>query len=135
MDHNQPNAAHKDYIEAAKLLADWSKWLASLQTAVISLIGLTTLSGSISIAKSNHPGLVVAAVICFILSLISASFLLYALPGIVHRLPSEKNDDDILVMGTLNGGGIPLVVFSTIQFLLFSLGIICLGIWAVVQLI
>ncbi|EMI21537.1 hypothetical protein RMSM_01537 [Rhodopirellula maiorica SM1] len=41
---------------------------------------------------------------------------------------------DVLMMGTYNGGGIRLVVFSVAQFLCFGLGSMCLVIWTAFQL-
>jgi hypothetical protein len=37
------------------------------------------------------------------------------------------------MMGTFNGGGIPVVAFSVAQFVGFGLGVCCFVIWAVLQ--
>src|SRR5947208_1003373 len=99
----------KNDLEAVKLLADWSKWLASLQTAVITLTARSTASGTATVAKSVQPGWMVAAIALFLISLLSASFLLFALPGVAQRLPPRQGQD-IMRMGTFNGGGTPVVV-------------------------
>jgi hypothetical protein len=121
-------------LEALKLLADWSKWLASTQTVVISLIGVASASGR-GVALTVHgPVWLVLALTAFLISLLAAAFLLYALPGIAQRLPPPPNCD-ILSMGTYRGVGIKVVVFSTIQFAGFGLGVIFLAIWAIVQVL
>ena len=121
----------KNDLDAVKLLADWSKCLASLQTALLTLIGYLTTSGRVSIAGTNLPSLAVLGVVFLLGSLFCASFILYALPGIAQRLPPPEGED-ILMMGTLNGGGTKLFVFSTAQFVLFALGAIFLVAWAIV---
>ncbi|PNY37571.1 hypothetical protein C2E31_07125 [Rhodopirellula baltica] len=124
----------KNDLDALKLLADWSKWIATTQSAVITLIGYSTVSGSVSIKESAYPIWVIAAMFCFLISLISASFILFALPGIAQRLP-PPDGQDVLTMGTLNGSGIRLFVYSAVQFACFALGISCLVIWSILQLV
>ena len=124
----------KNDLDAVKLLADWSKWLASMQTTVITLVGYSTVSGSVSIKDVTQPAWVIAALFCFLTSLICASFILFALPGIVQRLP-PPDGKDVLMMGTYNGGGTPLVVFSVGQFVFFGVGAFCLVVWSTLQLL
>jgi hypothetical protein len=118
--------------EAIKLLAEWSKWLVTIETTVTTLIGLATASGNISIAQ--HPGSywAFAAIFSFLLSVLSASFLLFSLPGVLQRLPPPQ-DKDVLTIGTYNGRGIPVSAFSVAQFACFGLGAFCFAMWAVLQ--
>lgn len=122
----------KNDADAVKLLAEWSKWLASLQTGVITLLGVVVASEKVNISSNAHPGLLVAGVICFVVSLLSASFLLFALPGVLQRLPPPPNKD-FFAMGTFNGGGIRVVVFAVVEFVGFGLGIVLMAIWAISQ--
>jgi hypothetical protein len=119
-------------LEAIKLLAEWSKWLVALGTTVTTLIGLATASGKIRIAQHPGVGWALAAIFLILASMLSASFLLFSLPGVAQRLPPPQ-DKDVLTMGTFNGGGIPVVAFSLAQFLCFWLGVFCFVIWVAVQ--
>ncbi|MCA9175133.1 MAG: hypothetical protein KDB14_11675 [Planctomycetales bacterium] len=119
-------------LAATQLIADWSKWLASLQTGVITLIGYSTVAGKVTLKDTVQPGWVICAVFFFLGSLVCASFVLFALPGIVQRLPPPK-EKDVLAVGTLNGGGIPLYVFCVGQFIMFVIAIALLAVWAAIQ--
>ena len=127
-------------LEALKLLGEWSKWMVSVQTGIISLIGIATASGKISFIRTEgyfgtlNATLILGALISFLVSLLAAAFLLYALPGMAQRLPPKEKNHDILMMGTLNGTGLKAVVFSALEVCCFCIGIICLVLWAAIQL-
>ena len=119
-------------LEAVKFVADWSKWLASIQTAVVTLVGYTSIKGSIYMSGPIQLTLVIAAMISFFISLFCASFILFALPGIIQRLPPPGNQD-VLTMGTYNGKGIRLSTFCVGQFIFFVLGVALLISWSATQ--
>lgn len=75
-------------LKALDLLKDWSTWLVAIQTGAL---GLISLSGQDK--TSIKPGWAYAVLICFAVSIITATFVLGGIPSIVQRLPQseEKN--------------------------------------------
>ena len=120
-------------LEALKMVGEWSKWLASLDTGIITLVGYLSASDGFSIAERTWPNVARVGICCFLVSLLCASFVLYALPGISQRLPPPNPNSDVLTMGTYNGGGVKLFFFSTSQFIFFGIGALLLTVWSIIQ--
>ena len=115
----------KNDLEALKMLQDWSKWLVTVDVAVIGVIGATTESdrwGEPVMANI----LITAATISFALSVVAATWLLLALPGIAQRLPPQEGDD-IFMMGTMAGVGVRLVYLALAEHVAFLLGVLLLA--------
>lgn len=114
----------KNDLEALKMLADWAKWIVMIESGLISIIGVALSTDKINILKSI-PVIaafnIILAISAFFISLMGACFLLYSLPGIAQRLPPTKGD--IYSMGTLDGKGIQIVIFSAIEVIGFAIGI------------
>jgi hypothetical protein len=95
-------------LESLKLLKEWSTWLVAIQTAAIGAIGagfkdvvfidhcrvLGLASGCGQFAKL----LASSVVVLFGVSIISALYLLLALPAIVLRLPAADKTVNIYLM-------------------------------------
>ena len=90
-------------IEAVKLLADWAKWLITIETTAIAAVALVSTvhdpytRGAVSV-------LACGAVVCFVVSIISATLLLRSLPGIMQTIePSQSiwrtEDSNAMVSG------------------------------------
>jgi hypothetical protein len=71
-------------LEAAKLLKDWSIWLAGIQTGAIAAIGALIKDGR----RARRKGLLPACLAAFCLSLLAAAWLLDTLPQLVIRMES-----------------------------------------------
>jgi len=113
----------KNDMEAIKLIQDWSKWLVGINTAGIGAIGALTIKGS---NFNFHYSVFFAlfSVLSFLLSLLSAGSLLLALPGVVQRLDMLRPGQDVFHMGTFEGGGTQLYIFTAVQHISFLLGVL-----------
>ncbi len=77
-------------LEALKFISDWAKWLVTLETASIALIGSLFTSDTITLANlSNIFG--TSAIVCFIISIAAAATLLFTLPEIAQYLRDDTN--------------------------------------------
>jgi hypothetical protein len=70
--------------------------------------------------------LITAATISFALSVVAATWLLLALPGIAQRLP-PREAEDIFMMGTMAGVGVRLVYLALAEHVTFLLGVLLLA--------
>lgn len=123
-------------IETAKLLMDWSKWLVTVQTAAITALGFllkmsdpTKLPG----ASEKIPMLLaLGAVLCFVVSILHATYLMLFLPAIVERIPESipENTPQNNVSRTLWHVAVPfwpgwqVGTFTVWQSRLFCVGIV-----------
>jgi hypothetical protein len=87
----------KQQMEAIRLLNDWSKWVVTIETA--SIAGIFTWLTKPVTAGSPRGGWVVAAdvvliaaAVCFAVSIAYAAALLFALPDIVEQLPKATQE-------------------------------------------
>jgi hypothetical protein len=110
----------KNDLEALKLLKEWSTWLVTIQTATIGgiAVGLKDFKfpadcfviSSIS-CEFVEKGLATGAIILFGISIVSAMYLLLALPAVAQRLPAEGEGQDIYFMRTSSGHHLPIYFF------------------------
>jgi hypothetical protein len=118
----------KNGIEAARFLQDWSKWVVTVNTGAIGALGYFVLlkpTEKVELAtqlKWYQQLLLGGTLSAFGFSLLFASWLLYALPGVVQRY-SDESPEDIFLEGSINQGGWTIVFISACQHGLFVLGI------------
>ena len=106
--------------EALKALADWSKWLISLESALI--VARIALAKDIPISD-----IAVVALFCFALSILAAAWLLGAVPGAMERIPiRDKEKPNIYAYRQFRdlAIGIPIWVFALSEHLFFAVGLI-----------
>jgi hypothetical protein len=86
----------KNALEAIQLLKEWSTWLVAIETASIAAIAAgakdLTLDASAWVAVMTK-FIATGAVVAFGISIISALYLLLALPGVSQRLPQVQTED------------------------------------------
>ena len=76
-------------LEAIKLIDGWAKWLITIATAVIAIIGGALASGRPASKMVTLLG--VCAVASFVLSILSAAALLATLPEITQQMVPGQN--------------------------------------------
>lgn len=82
---NDLSPLEKKQTEALKALADWSKWLITLETALsTALIAI--------IAQGHGDGWLGAALVCFFVSIFFAAMLMGAIPDALQVVPIEDKD-------------------------------------------
>ncbi len=112
-------------IEAVKLLADWAKWLITIETTAIAAVALVTTvrdpytRGAVSVLASG-------AVFFFVLSIISATLLLRSLPGIMQTIePSqsiwETEDSNAMI------SGFNTLALVRLESTFFGIGLLLIG--------
>jgi hypothetical protein len=112
-------------LESLKLISDWAKWLTTIETGVIALIGSFFTSDKVKgsfIEKSFG----ILSISCFIISIIAAAMLLWTLPEIAQRLRADTNiwmteDSVARRLFRLNTQG-----FAVVMTLFFILGLLFL---------
>lgn len=113
-------------IEALKLINDWAKWLITIETGAIALIGSLFTSNKVrGLYLEKVFGML--AVSCFVVSIIAAALLLWTLPEIAQRLKPDENiwmtkDSIAKQLFRLNTQG-----FAILESLFFILGILSLA--------
>ncbi|CAL9676871.1 hypothetical protein [Streptomyces sp. enrichment culture] len=104
-----------------KLIADWSKWLVTIETGVIVAVGAVfTASGDLSQAAKICG---TAAVASFLISIVAAALLLWTLPDIVQNL---RPDEDIWLTRDSVAGGLLRVdtqSLAVVEACFFGLGL------------
>lgn len=76
-------------MEAIKLISDWGKWLVTIETAAIAIIGaLFTADRSVSVLTKVFGTLAIGS---FLLSIAAAAILLLTLPEIAQNLRANQN--------------------------------------------
>lgn len=114
------NTIAEKQCEALKALADWSKWLISLESAlIVARIALAT----------DHPisRIAVWAFFCFALSILAAAWLLGAVPGAIEQIPiCDKEKPNIYAYRQFQDFaiGIPIWIFALSEHLFFAVGLI-----------
>ena len=115
-------AATSNQIEALRLIADWSKWIAALSTGAIAAlaallkpgIGMTIMAASM------------LAMLCFVVSIASACVALLSLPAAVQDMAQdEKVWDRVAAFGPMSP---PLWRVVTTQLISFTLGSLVFGV-------
>jgi hypothetical protein len=75
--------------EALKALADWGKWLVTLETTVgAALIAITQIGDNNSSSLDVHWS-IIAVIFCFTLSILAAASLVGTVPHALQNLPIE----------------------------------------------
>lgn len=84
-------------LEAIKLLGDWTKWLVTIETGSIALLGFVLKGGDTGLLTGDVAGAAFAtalvAVFAFAASIVLASYLLLYLPSLVELLPEQGDAD------------------------------------------
>lgn len=112
-------------LEALKLLADWSKWCAVIETAAIAAIAAFFKKDLLDLLGCWPRALTTSALVLFALSIAFAAFLLLSLPATVQRLPPPY-PQDVFLMGTWEGTKrFRLSLFVQVQTWTFILGLFC----------
>jgi hypothetical protein len=111
-----------DRSEAVKLIADWAKWLITIETAVTVAVGVLFTSGDGISRASKIFGTV--AVSSFLVSVVAAAMLLLTLPDIVQHL--EPDEDVWLTSDSVAG---PLLrlntqILAATEAVFFGIGLI-----------
>jgi hypothetical protein len=78
-------------LEALKLVNDWSKWLITIETGAIAIIGSFFTSSSIDNITLLAKVLAIASVVFFVFSIGAAALLLLTLPEIAQNLHPNVN--------------------------------------------
>ena len=77
-------------LEAIKLISDWGKWLVTIETAAIAIIGAFFTAD-----RPSLPGLAkvfgTLAISSFLVSITAAAILLLTLPEIAQNLRADRN--------------------------------------------
>jgi len=80
------------HVKTLELLKDWSTWLVAID------VGALTILGSLSDwHDSSATVLISAAAVCFLVSLVAATYLVGAVPVLVQRVIIPTIDDDRLI--------------------------------------
>lgn len=132
----------KNSVEAVKLLQDFGKWIVTIDTAAIGALGYFVFVSSDKLSTggkapagpiANLPPweqfLLGSTLLAFGFSLVFASWLLLALPGVMQRA-TDNSERDIFWIGTLDGHGLKVVLFVALEHSLFVLGIILFAAFA-----
>jgi hypothetical protein len=77
-------------LESLKLISDWAKWLTTIETGVIALIGSFFTSDKVR-GSFIEKLFGILSVSCFVISIIAAAMLLWTLPEIAQRLRLDTN--------------------------------------------
>lgn len=99
-------------MEALRLISDWNKWIVTIETFAIALLGSLFASGKIAVSMLAKT-LGTAAIACFVFSIAAAAMLLATLPEIAQNLHPDVNIPPSLVpcvfldFGLDGGGGQP----------------------------
>jgi hypothetical protein len=118
------------------LLSDWAKWLITIETAVIAIVGsvirsLPPESHSNPSSKNWHSiervskSLATATIIFFLLSIAAAAFLLLSLPEIALTIQPGTNiwfAKDSIIGSVL---GVDIQSLAIIESMGFGLGMVC----------
>ena len=128
------NDANLQY--SISLLSDWAKWLITIETGVIAILGalirsLPVESRSKSTKKNRYSlekiskGLATATVIFFLISIAAAAFLLLSLPEIALTIQPGENlwlAEDIAIGYAL---GVNIQLLAIFESMGFGLGMVC----------
>jgi hypothetical protein len=110
-------------LEALRLISDWAKWLITIETGAIAIIGTM-----VKLDKGTVPDitriLATATTICFVISIAAAALLLLSLPEIAQTLRPDTNiwltrDSIIGRVFRLNTQG-----FAVLESFFFGLGVV-----------
>ena len=72
-------------LDALRFISDWAKWLITIETGALAVIGAIVNGGRVAHVKSARLW-ATAAIINFVASIVSAAVLLISLPEIVQNI-------------------------------------------------
>ena len=116
----------KNALEGLKLINDWAKWLITIETGAIAIIGAMVRPEKGALSQPVKV-LATGAIISYLISIAAAALLLLSLPEIAQKLSTETNiwmtRDSIIgrVFRTDIQG------FAVIESFFFGLGIVLLS--------
>jgi hypothetical protein len=120
----------------SKLVSDWAKWLITIETGAIAVVGGLIKLGQSPLTRTEAV-LATAAVVCFLLSIGSAALLPLSLPEIVQSFRPGMNiwltRDSVIGMVLRLG----IQEFAILESLFFGLGMVLFSgliigvVWAV----
>jgi hypothetical protein len=122
-------AADNTQTEGLKMISDWCKWIVTIETGAIALIGALITKGGAPLGNSARYGLI-SSVTFFIVSIVFACGILSALPAsFVDIKPGEHVWDRGIYVGrihlwTLSTAAYFLSGFFILGILAFSFGVI-----------
>jgi hypothetical protein len=131
----------KQQMEAIKLMAEWSKWLISIETAGVG--GVVALAKLVELPGWERKLVLVPLLLtalCFLGSILYASYVLFTLPTLVERLPIEDSPRLLDMTGETVNGPYRWSVgeHAKWQYLLFDAGLGLLAValvsWGVLSL-
>ena len=79
-----------DKLEAIKLVSDWGKWLVTVETVGITVVGAYFTAGHPTVPVISKVCATIA-VVSFLISIAAAAFLLLSLPEIAQRGQPNQN--------------------------------------------
>lgn len=89
-----PRASDRsNQLEGLKALADWAKWIVSIQTAVVGGLVIAILKGEIGTSAGGSITLLVAAAVCLVVSIIAATMLMGQIPPAIERAPIRQSGE------------------------------------------
>ncbi len=109
-------------LDALKLISDWAKWLVTIQTGTIAIIG-TLFSSNQSTFSFWSKLFGTFAIICFLFS-IAAGILLLTLPEIAQNLRSGDNIWRTYDRVAYKLVGLKTQGFAILESVFFGLGLI-----------
>lgn len=122
-------AATTQQVEAIRLISDWSKWMATIETGMIAVIGTLVRNRTTPPACQLETLAFSASIVCCIISVWFIAAMLASLPAAVQDMePDQKVWDR---RGTWWLKKLPLWRVVLIQFVLFGLAILSFGVGVV----
>jgi hypothetical protein len=113
-------------MEGLKLISDWAKWLITVETAAIGLIGVYLKGNTVALPRLVKV-LSTVSIGSFVISIAAAALLLLSLPEIAQRLDGTTNiwltSDSII--GRVFGANTQ--TFATIESFFFGLGVVLMA--------
>jgi len=114
--------ANYNQTDGLKQIAEWSRWLVTVETAAIALIGIYYKIGT-PINKTIFWVLTIA-IVCLFVSIISAALLIISIPAAFQDI---RDDEKVLErQTTFPVFNFPLYKLIIVQFLFFLFGVLCL---------
>ena len=111
-------------LDAIKLISDWAKWLITIETGAIAIIGAVVRSEQVAGSRPAK-ALATGAIVCFPVSIAAAAGLLLSLPEIAQYLDPGTNvwltSDSVLG----HFFGLNTQAMAVLEAAFFGLGVIC----------
>jgi hypothetical protein len=112
-----------------KLVSDWAKWLITIESGAIAVIG-----GLIKLGQPSptywEAVFATLAIVCFLVSIATAALLLLSLPEIAQKFDPDENiwlASDSVIGPVLHMG---IQGFATFESLFFGVGLVSFHFWS-----